>query len=339
LHRTQFGAGAAMTVDATGPAVEALRVLLAFSEQGEGKAVARSLGIDASGVSRRLRQFQKSGLLAKAGPGLTLTERGRQALPAVRELLRQYDQLARWLVERESAPRELSIATGSSGAAYYLPPVLALLKKRRPDWSVRGHVCRGRDRIRGVADGSFDLAVVSHDTDQVQAAAGATGGEGVVEVEHLVDHRLCLLAGRNTPAGVTLGRFLESQAAPLSCLAEFELVGLDARSGLRRQIEQRLRADGRALRFGPDAGGWQAAREYARHGLGVALIPLSMLEPTDRDNCVLRLLPDDCCVRDLLLRRQGEPGEGQAALRQALLEAAQDRGEKVRRRWSGLLPV
>jgi DNA-binding transcriptional LysR family regulator len=328
-----------MAVDSTGPALEALRALLAFAEQGEGKAVARILGVDASAVSRRLRQFQKAGLLAKAGPGLAMTERGRQALPAVRELLRRYDQLSRWLAEHESAPQVLTVATGGSGAAYYLPPALVLLKDRLPDVVVRGHVCRGKDRIRGVADGSFDLAIISHDTDQIQAAAGTAGVEVGVEVRRLADHPLCLLAGRKTPAGVALGQILESQKAPLSCLAEFELVGLDARSGLRRQIEQRLRAERRALRFGPDVGGWPAAREFARHGLGVALIPLSMLEPADREDCTLRLLPDELCVRDSLLRRDGDSSEGQTALYQALREAAQVRGEEVRRRWSGILPV
>jgi DNA-binding transcriptional LysR family regulator len=328
-----------MAVDATGPAVEALRAFLAFAEQGEGKAVAERLGINASGISRRLRQFQMAGLLAKVGPGLALTERGRQAVPAVRDLLRQYDQLTRWLASREAAPQALTVATGSSGAAYYLPPALALLRDRLPGQVVRGHVCRGRDRIRGVADGSFDLAVVSHDSDQVLATAGTAGSEDAVRIQHLADHPLCLLAGRKTAAGVALGKMLESQTAPLSCLTEFELVGMDARSGVRRQIEQRLRAAKRSLRFGPDAGGWQAAREYARHGLGVALIPLSMLETGDRDDCVIRLLSDEIRVRDFLVERRGEPSDALVALRQAILEAARVRGDEVRRRWAGMLSV
>jgi DNA-binding transcriptional LysR family regulator len=132
---------------------------------------------------------------------------------------------------------------------------------------------------------------------------------------------------------------LEGQTVPPSWLARFDLVGLDPRSGLRRQLEQRLRAEGLGLRFGPDAGGWQAAREYARHGLGVALMPLSLLEPPDRDTCVLRLLPEDVQVRDRLVWRRGETSEGQEALRQALGEAARGRAAEVRARWGGILPV
>ena len=51
-----------MATDATGPAVEALRALLLFAEQGEGKAVGELLGVHASGVSRRLRPFQEAAI-------------------------------------------------------------------------------------------------------------------------------------------------------------------------------------------------------------------------------------------------------------------------------------
>src|SRR5262249_38269159 len=159
------------------------------------------LGVHASGVSRRLRPFQEAGLLTKVGPGLVLTERGRRALPALRSLLRQYDQLARWLREAaREGPQAPVVAARAPRAAYSLPPALALLRGRLTGWAVRVHVCRGRDRIRGVADGSFDLAVVSHDGDQVRAAAG-----GTLEGEPLADHRLCLLAARRTAAGEMLG--------------------------------------------------------------------------------------------------------------------------------------
>lgn len=325
-----------MTTDATGPTIEALRALLLFAEKGESKTVGSLLGVHASGISRRLRLFQEAGLLKKIGPGLALTVRGRQALPALRGLLRQYDQLSRWLKEpAREQPQALVVATGAAGAAYYLPPALALLRKRLPSCAVRVQVCRGRERIRGVADGSFDLAIVSHDADQVWTTAGTTEEQAGLEIETLADHSLCLLALQHTDAAETLGQLPEEQTVPLAWLARFELVGLDPHSGLRRQLEQRLRAEGLQLRFGPDAGGWQAARAYARHGLGVALMPLSLLEPADRNTCVLRLLPADLQVRDQLIRRRGELNEGQEILCQALREAAHECEGRLRARWQG----
>jgi DNA-binding transcriptional LysR family regulator len=326
-----------MTTDATGPTIEALRALFLFAEEGESKTVGNLLGVHASGISRRLRPFRKAGLLKKMGSGLALTERGRQTLPALRCLLRQYDQLARWLKEQaREPPQALVVATGAPGAAYYLPPALALLRNRLPSCAVRVHVCRGRERIRGVADGSFDLAIVSHDADQVRMTAGTTEAEAGLQLEALADHSLCLLARQQTDEAQTLEQLPEEQTVLLTWLARFELVGLDPRSGLRRQLEQRLRAAGLQLRFGPDAGGWQAAREYARCGLGVALMPLSLLEPADRNTCVLRRLPSDVHVRDHLIRRHGDLNEGQEVLCQSLREAAREREGQVRARWQGL---
>ena len=230
---------AAMPTDATGPTIEALRALLLFAEKGESKTVGSLLGVHASGISRRLRLFQKAGLMKKVGSGLALTVRGREALPALRGLLRQYDQLSRWLKEpAREQPQALVVATGAAGAAYYLPPVLALLRKWLPSCAVRVQVCRGRDRIRGVADGSFDLAIVSHDADQVRTPIGATETETSLEFEELAHHSLCLLARQQTEAAETLRQLPVEQTVPLVWLARFELIGLDPRSGLRRQLER-----------------------------------------------------------------------------------------------------
>jgi DNA-binding transcriptional LysR family regulator len=59
-----------------------------------------------------------------------LTDKGRAALPAIRVLLRQHDQLAGWLNGRREHHQVLAIATGSFGARFYLPRALALFAEQ-----------------------------------------------------------------------------------------------------------------------------------------------------------------------------------------------------------------
>ena len=303
------------------------------------EAVARVLGLDQAVVSRRLKGLRTGyALLQNRGRNLELTEKGRLALPAIRTLVRQHDHLAGWLADRQSQPRMLSIATGSLGSRLYLPRALALFAERHPDWQVRVQVRRGRERILGTAEGTCDLAIVSHDEIQIRAIVNAPMGEKTrLRIEPLVDHTICVLAPKGTPAGVALARSLEGQSTPLTRLTDFDLVGLDPQSGIRRQLESHFARSGRSLRFRVEAGGWDAAREFSRHGLGVAILPLCCLARDDQEHFVIRRLAPEVRIRDILIDRDGEMGAEHEAMRQAIREAVAEHQEEVDRRWSRLL--
>jgi DNA-binding transcriptional LysR family regulator len=323
------------------PTLECLQTLLLFAEKKEAAAVAAELHVDPAVVCRRLKELRtRYGLLEKRGPGQALTRRGEEAVPAVRALLRQHEHLAEWLAGRQPRPQVLVVATGSLTSQLYLPRALALFAEQQPGWQVQVQVRRGRERILGTADGTFDLAVVSHDPGQVAAVLVATFGEDArLEVEELGRECLCLIARKGTAAGERLARVLESQAVPPGRLADFDLIGLDAQSGIRRQLERGAVGAGRPLRFCQEAGGWAAARECAREGLGVAVVPLALLTRDDRKDLVIRLLPDDVGVRDFLICRPGAACPGHAALRQALRRAVEARRQALQDRWHGVLAV
>jgi DNA-binding transcriptional LysR family regulator len=328
-----------MAGQARGPTFECLHTLLLFAEMKEATAVAKELDLDPAVVSRRLKGLRtRYGLLQKRGQVQTLTRRGEEAVAAIRALLRQRDHLAGWLAGEQARPQVVVVAAGSLTAQLYLPRALAMFAEQQPDWEVRVQVRRGRERILGTANGAYDLAVVSHDPAQIRDLLQAAYGEDArLEVEELAREWLCVIARKGTAAGERLAQSLEGQAVPLARLADFELIGLDAQSGVRRQLERCGGGPGRPLRFRVEAGGWAAARECAREGLGVAVVPLSLLAREDRNDLVIRLLAGDVGVRESLLYRREATNPGHEALRRALSCAVEARQRELRARWHGIL--
>jgi DNA-binding transcriptional LysR family regulator len=330
--------GMLMSGAARKPTLECLYTFLLFAEMGEAAAVADAIGLDPAVVSRRLKELRtRYGLLHKQGTRQALTPAGVEVLPAVRALLRQYEHLAQWLAGRQARPQLLVVAVGSLAAQLHLPRALALLVTRLPGWQVQVKVCRGRERILGTADGTYDLAVVTHDRQQIQSVLNKACEEGIqLEVEDLAEEGLCLIARQGSPAGERLAQSLESQTVPVSLLADYELIGLDSQSGIRRQLERAQGHQGKALHFRLEAGGWAAARECVRRGLGVAVVPLSLLQRDDRKDFVIRRLAEDVCIRSTFLYRRETAHTEHEALRQAIREAFEAQRRELQARWQGI---
>jgi len=173
-----------------------------------------------------------------------------------------------------------------------------------------------------VADGTYDLAIVSHDATQIRAIlAGARGESAVLRIEPLAEHLLCLVAGKGTPFGPELAQVLDGQTVPLSMLTAFPLVGLDPQSGIRRQLEAHFSCKTPRLCFRFEAGGWEAAKEYARHGLGVAVLPFPLIARDDRREFVIRRLPLGIHIQDLLIERDAGSTPEHEGMKLALKEA------------------
>ncbi|MFO0952827.1 MAG: LysR family transcriptional regulator [Isosphaeraceae bacterium] len=330
------GGRGGMTRDAKRPSLEAMQTLVLFAEHGELAPVAKALGLDQAVISRRLRDLREEfGLVAKQGRGIALTPTGKAAVPAFRALLRQHAQLSDWLAGRQDRPATIVVGTGGFGARFYLPAAIARFRTAHPEVRVRVHVRRGRERVIGTADGTYDLALVTHDEWQVQSLVKSAHGEAArLRQTVIAEHPFALAARRDTPAGARLDRTLQAQAVPVERLRDFDLIGPDPQSGVRRQLEAKLGPG--VLRFALEAGGWDASREYARHGLGAAIVPLAVLEREDRNDLAVRRL-EGVSLRDTVIDRGQEGDPAHDEFRAALTAAAGATVEEVRRRWEGIL--
>ncbi len=93
------------------------------------------------------------------------------------------------------------------------------------------------DRGRGVVKETLDAALVTHSPLQIEAIARwAWTSRAELQIDHLADLPLCVIAGRNSPLAQPLQNVLAGQIVPVELLVELPLAGLDRESGIRRQI-------------------------------------------------------------------------------------------------------
>ena len=317
--------------------MEALAALLAFVETGGVAAAAEKLDLPQPTMSRRLQVFQRAdaqgeAILARRGRNLRLTEKGHAALPAIRELVRQYDQLDRFLKGAPLAVQVIRVGVGSFGAEHYLPRALAELRRRKIACEIQSEMVRGQDRILGVVEGRFDVALVTHDPRQIQMIVSASSNpKAALAVEPLATHVFCVLAKLGTPLASELHAAAANRPVPLERLAHSAFVGLDPQSGIRLQLEAEFHKLGRPLQFVGEttAGGWAAAKEYTRQGLGPAIVPLSALVTGDDKAFAIRRLPERFAVTDYVIRRKGPASSAETELLRALHLAAQQRSKEA----------
>jgi len=254
--------------------------------------------------------------------------------------VRQFDQLDRFLKGTPAAVQVVRVGLGSFGAQHYLPRALAELRQRKVACAIQTEVLRGQDRILGVVEGRLDVALVTHDPRQVQMIVSAsTNPKAPLVVEPLATHVFSVLAMLGTPLASELRATAANRPVPLSLLARGAFVGLDAQSGIRLQLEAEFHRLGQPLQFVGDttAGGWAAAKEYTRHGLGPAIIPLSALAAGDEQAFALRRLPDRFAVTDYVIRRKGSDGAAEEELLRALRLAAIQCSKAAQEMFKGLL--
>jgi DNA-binding transcriptional LysR family regulator len=322
------------------PSIEELRTLVLLAETGSVSEAAARLGIKQPVASGRLKVFREGDpLLQTRGNQVDLTDKGHAALPAIRDIVLRFDHLKQFLANRRERPQVLRVATGSSASQYYLPRALASMRQQLPNWEIETRVARGEQRILAVADGTVELAIVSHDPLQIELALHAAHGNGVrLAVSQLARQQLCVIARKHSVEADQLHDVLQGQYVPLKMLCRWRLVGLDRHSGVRHQIERKFATSNERPRFGGEVGGWLAIKEYARQGLGVGLMPLAMLTREDANDFVLRQLSPEIFIEYSLIRSPSEiTNEGVDALQAALLQAACEHQLELDRLWSGRL--
>ena len=307
------------------PSLEALRALLAIHEEGSVTRAARKIGLTQPVVTRKLAVFDSAKacgaiLLHRRANTLTLSEAGKDVMPMIRALVNQYDQLLHYLSGKSAEPSVVRLGVGSFVAQHYVPQALALLRRQRTDCAVETHIARGEERIRNVVRNTYDLAIVSHEPAQIREIARKESRSQALHIEPLVKLPMVVLARRDTNEGRELAQIPLGEFVRLEQLSRWELVGLDRNSGIRRQLERRL-ANPDELQF-VSGGGWLAAKEFVRHGIGVAVVPGSIVSAADEKVFVTRPVSERLAVVYYLIHRTGKLTDEELAVTKALKAAA-----------------
>lgn len=306
-----------------------LHAFLVWADSTSEEDAARKLGITQPAVHRKLERFQSpidSGprLVQRGRSGWELTPQGRLILPVIRDLLRRFEQLEAHLADRSSAPRVFRIATGQFTAQYILPRAVAALRADVAECQVETHLARGIDRIHGVVNAQFDLAIVTHTSEQVHAIVRkcVQSRERILTCTPLAQYPFVVVAHRDSPEGKVLSQLPQQVNVSLSEIRAFPLVGLDPQSGLRQRLEKL--AGGMPLTFASDTrtGGWHAALAYAEQRLGAALVPSPVVPKTLGPGLITRAFDETFTLNEILIKRADFSDSTAEIVQTALLNAA-----------------
>jgi DNA-binding transcriptional LysR family regulator len=297
---------------------------------GSVARTAELLDINEASVSKRIKPLHEGApptmprpWLQKDGKRFRLTDEGRLMLPAAEDQLKRWEHFVAFIEAGRLA--QLSVGCGQEAVTGILFDAVRLLRRDHPDLALRISTPRGKARIEAVAAGLLDLALVSHDEAQIDRIARRP-----MFIERLTDDPLRLACGPKTRFSSAFAE-LPEKGVRATALAAFPLILPEADAGLRQQIDRKLFEAGvlHKLSIAMEIGGWQAQLAYLREGLGVGLLPASVLArhgkglltkplaaelaPAHRLRLICRAQPETHAAE------LSEPGQ---ALRRALHEAA-----------------
>lgn len=314
-----------------------LHAFLTWAESESEDEAAHKLGITQPAFHRKLERFHKPvdggpRLIARARGGWELTSEGRLILPVIRDLVHRFKQLETHLANRNEAPRVIRIATGQFDARFILPRAIAVLRERLAGCRFETHLARGFERILGVANAEYDIAIVTHSSEQVHAIIRKyfQTREQLMTCAPLVRYPFAVVAHRDSSEGQTLLRLPQETAVTAAQLGSLTLVGLDPHSGLRQRLEKL--AGEVPLHFSTDtsAGGWPAALAFAEHKLGAAIIPLPALPANFDHNLVARPIDAAFALEKLLIKRSDFCDSTSEITQEVFSDAARSAGTAIR---------
>src|ERR1043165_3349175 len=159
--------------------LELLETFVALAEHdGDATYAAEHLGINQPSVSKRLSALRRltaerigQPWLVRKGKRWRLTAEGQRVRAQVADMIRRYEELERFVASGAEGQPILSIACGQQAANGFVQAAIEQLLRDNPQVHIQLSTPRGRTRIRGVAAGQFDLAVVTDSPSAIRHVA------------------------------------------------------------------------------------------------------------------------------------------------------------------------
>ena len=244
--------------------------------EGDAAQAARELEINQPSMSKRLATLQHANetiskpWLQRFGKQWQLTETGKQFLPAARELVSRMQALREASNHDHRLAPDVSIGCGEDVIDALVMPALEDFLRELPKCTYRVSVMSGADRIQQVANGTLNMATVTHSDDDILEEAGRE-----LCVENLKHDPLVLVLGRSAPKEVRdRFRLLPDPITNLGLLDNLPLILPAPEGGTRTRIDDALRkADGlNNIKVVLELEGWQTILNYVRHGHGLGIV-------------------------------------------------------------------
>lgn len=149
-----------------------IKILLTAIECGSLTAAGERLGYTQSALTQMMRSFEDEvgfPLLSKSNRGVRPTAEAELLLPAMRRILSSEEELEQEIAEINGLHRgTVRIGSFVSTSIHWLPRVLGFFQENYPDIVFQITECGQDDMLKGLQDGSLDIALMSDpDTDAI----------------------------------------------------------------------------------------------------------------------------------------------------------------------------
>ena len=279
--------------------IRQLEAIVGIDDQGTFSGAADALGTVQSNISNRIARLERelgTGLVNRATGGLT--ESGEVVVLRARRILSELGAIAADVSELTSEVRgDVSLGMIGTGGRWIVPLLLAAQRERLPH--VRLRIIEGSNSSLEpqVAHGGLDLAVLASPVVTPELTETDLFAEDLV----LIVERGHPLAGAGPVTFATL--------------APYELLLPLRGTPLRREIDDASHAQGVELRALLEMDGLRTIASLTFDGMGIAILPASMLSTHLRDKFVAVHIADLARRRVVLAgRRFGFPSAPVRAL-------------------------
>ncbi len=257
---------------------------------GDAMKAARILNINQPSISKRLSLLQHAGRilrrpwLERHGKTWFLTEEGKRVLPAVEAIVHRY----RILTEAISPTNQPGwvLACNPNLLDNVVRHSLHRFCKQHSKDSYRITTPKNSICIEGIANGSFDMAIVSESDADIYTIAHRP-----LKIEVLADDPIMMVVSQNSGWSVYMKQFLANPTPERFYQLAFLLPSSDL--SLRKHINHQLRLAevSNELNVVIESSHWPTLLTYVRDEVGVALLPKSALVEGHLAELIVEPLP------------------------------------------------
>ncbi len=265
-----------------------LQAFVSVAEQGSFRLASARLNLSATAVSRRVQKLEENLgclLLSRTTRSVTLTPVGAEFLPRAQELLNGMEGAFEELrTKGRFGEGALTIGCLPTIASYYFPAILTKFTEQAPN-PVRIFDLSATDILEYVRTGKVDFAISFIGADFHDLTITPLYTEPMVAV---------------TAPGNTLA---DKTALNWRDLAGQRLISIGSLSGTRRLIDSSLQAHSIELDWSYEVQHLSTAINFAKAGLGIAVLPRIATELVHPHMIALDLLEPTVVRRIGMIRR------------------------------------
>jgi LysR family transcriptional regulator, hydrogen peroxide-inducible genes activator len=265
-----------------------LRYFVAVVEAQNFTRAAEKCNITQPSLSQQIINLERElgqRLFHRLGRKAVPTEAGNAFLQRAKGILRDIEDAAREMGDHSGQGRRIAIGAVQTVMPYLISDLVIQCRTSHPQLAIDAHEGFRADLVRGVLEGTLDLAVVPLPVKDRQLA-----------IEPLLSEPLLLAVGRDHP-------FASQPEIDIRAIAGETFVGLGDSSALAAQVRAFFGDQKLEPRIGIRCTQVATLKRFVAAGLGISLLPQLARHEEDRESLVYLRLSGDEPRRELVVVR------------------------------------